>query len=493
METTKIIGGPGTGKTGYILNHVAEDCDRMFPKEIGVVSLTKAAVRTVKWRIRKKLDIGEDDIPNVGTIHSLCFHMLGRPVPADPKIEKMPGFDKQKHKQIQVLRNQFGDIPKHLASYNDKYEAWKEANGYTDFTGMMEAVLKERIPLKVRSLYCDESQDQTPLAHALVRMWAENAEQFTAVGDGDQSLYRFSGARPESFIGMEYDYMGFRGQSYRLAPAVHDHCMTIIGKCKIRDVNRFRPITPEIVRKQQEWNPDMLDYSEGKIHALCAYPDLSLPGSHMILVRANYMTDKWRKWLSKEGVPFHNPYRRKDLAWNPTETAAWKAAACYYDLMAGKECSAEGLHAMADAAIAKEVFKVRGGKKAFVESLTSSDDQFGLLSRGFKEDFVFPEKPDLKRYFRLKGDSGQMVMNLSPEKVTQKPRVILGTIHSVKGGEADHVWIDEGTTPAIKAEYIRNVGHVRDDEVRVMYVAASRARHSVGYLANPSNRNPVLY
>ena len=60
----------------------------------------------------------------------------------------------------------------------------------------------------------------------------------------------------------------------------------------------------------------------------------------------------------------------------------------------------------------------------------------------------------------------------------QKPRVILSTIHSIKGGEADHVALFTEINQIQDDSIMRG----EDDEHRVFYVAVTRAKKSLHIL-----------
>jgi len=56
--------------------------------------------------------------------------------------------------------------------------------------------------------------------------------------------------------------------------------------------------------------------------------------------------------------------------------------------------------------------------------------------------------------------------------------VIVGTIHSVKGGQADVVFLFPDLSPAGDAAYQRH-GAQRDSVIRLFYVGMTRARHTL--------------
>ena len=65
-----------------------------------------------------------------------------------------------------------------------------------------------------------------------------------------------------------------------------------------------------------------------------------------------------------------------------------------------------------------------------------------------------------------------------PDALEESPRVIVGTIHSVKGGEADVVFLFPDVSPAGDAAYQKH-GLQRDSVIRLFYVGMTRARHTL--------------
>ena len=87
----------------------------------------------------------------------------------------------------------------------------------------------------------------------------------------------------------------------------------------------------------------------------------------------------------------------------------------------------------------------------------------------------------------------KVIENIQNIYTQDKPRIIIGTIHSVKGGEADHVWVDAELTRSICREIAMDIGHAYDDEARLAYVAATRAKKTLGILRTRSRfKNPFF-
>ncbi|MFO1163513.1 MAG: ATP-binding domain-containing protein, partial [Reyranellaceae bacterium] len=140
----------------------------------------------------------------------------------------------------------------------------------------------------------------------------------------------------------------------------------------------------------------------------------------------------------------------------------------------------------------------------------------GVLARGAKERIKDGQIPDdageVVRLFEsqdiamaaFSGDLGWLCAHVSaeyrdriayPVKVAKRrgidalsaePRVMVGTIHSFKGGEADRVVVSPDLSPAAHAEHLDDLPSVR----RAFYVAMTRTRDRLEILA-PSSRRCV--
>ena len=68
-----------------------------------------------------------------------------------------------------------------------------------------------------------------------------------------------------------------------------------------------------------------------------------------------------------------------------------------------------------------------------------------------------------------------LVANKGPHALLEPPGVVVGTIHSVKGGQADAVYLFPDISQAGDAQYAHG-GRLRDAVIRQFYVGATRAR-----------------
>lgn len=492
-KLAKVTGPPGTGKTTYLLGLLEQAAKKYDPARIGAVSLTNAAVEEMRSRVKKHTKV----IPRyIKTIHATCFDMLGLNTKqvADKKLKEFnkacpqwqmlligmteddhysqwnngqaPADNSKRFREIQILRHAMVPEFEWEKTLRDMYYAWKMwmyDNGYVDFTSMLEMVHDQEKRPDIDILLVDEAQDISRLSMNVLQMWGKGCKSTVYVGDSDQAILRFAGAVPEAFIGLDHTWSKVLEKSYRVPKKVHEYAMSIIKKAGNREEISYKPTDVE-----------------GKVYSRRDEPDLGLEGTHMILGRCNYHLNKWRNYLVGEGIAFHNPYRPGDKAWNPMKTKIWRAARNYIKFKNGEELDkVEFKNMVLEMSIKGNL--IRGAKKE-VESVDRGMDLFAGIALGIFTDEFLTFKKEVGEVFKIDGgtQSGKL-LKMAGEGIGEEPRVIVGTIHSIKGGECDHVWIDVGTSWECKKAMVKDKV-VFWDECRVGYVGVTRAIKSVGLL-----------
>ncbi len=512
VKIAKIHGGPGCGKTTFLTQQLRRDCEHTRPDHIGAFSLTNAAVNTIKDRVFADFNYTADSWRYFGTEHSNCTKLLGKPKVAKPEqfSKDMPEYALSKGQSREdysadmsvndELYNQMNIYRHHMIPENqwepdvlnfwNVWKHWCEDTGVIDFTMMFENVLlRQLVPDDLKIIYVDEVQDHTKLAMEVLKLWSKYAEKLVIIGDSDQALYRFSGAEPEMLIDYPCDYETNLKQTYRLPENIRQFAMDIIKKCHYRADVEYKSIK----------DGGQVDYVLG--------PDLSLPGSHMIVVRFKAKLKFWIDSLKRKKLLWHNPNKPKDLWLNPTKTNEWKAIKVYHKLVTGFDPQTpltwQEILDLSECLKVATTMK-RGTKKKLQDALKSSKDtgecrpkatvdpRFDLIPFGFFESFICDELTP-EECLNLKTEAGKMALGYlktNPDKLYEKPKIKVGTIHSVKGDEADNVWIDRALTKRIRRSMSRNQ-QFYDDELRCMYVAATRAKERLGIIKS-DDVNPFI-
>lgn len=136
----------------------------------------------------------------------------------------------------------------------DGYDEMLEQTGKIDFDDMLvmcHELFTERKDIlaawqkKFKYILVDEFQDINLLQYQVVRMLALPENNFFIVGDDDQSIYRFRGAKPEIMLGFEKDFPGTKrvllGTNYRSTKEIVETSLKLIGHNKVRFEKKLEP------------------------------------------------------------------------------------------------------------------------------------------------------------------------------------------------------------------------------------------------------------
>lgn len=232
------IAGPGSGKTSVIINrvHALVEEAHVLPGHILVVTFTKAAANEMKQRY---LQLSGQSRTNVtfSTFHSLFFRVLQAAygyraeniIKEETKYQFMRDVICQKDlscenenefvsnilEEISLVKNK-EITPEHyyakscgeevfrevFACYNRKMQEAKLID-FDDMQSFCRQLFVQRPDIlkrwqqKYRYLMVDEFQDIDLQQYEILKLLAGKRKNVFAVGDDDQSIYRFRGANPE--------------------------------------------------------------------------------------------------------------------------------------------------------------------------------------------------------------------------------------------------------------------------------------------------------
>ena len=365
-----------------------------------------------------------------------------------------------------------------LGEFASRWEQYKRSNRLLDFCDLIEQAVRDvRVPpFKPAVLFIDEAQDLNRMQMTLMREWGKHVEYFVLAADDDQTIYSWCGATPEAILDPDIpqDHKIFLKQSHRVPRLVHAKAVELI-----RQVSR---------RQAKEYEPRQADGAVRLVNAHYKSPENSLLSalmrhlekgqSVMVLASCSYMLQPVIAVLRKWGIPFHNPYRLSHGYWNPCGLGSKDSAASrtrslikphpdfadeaqpwtFRDLQHWGAWLRNGvLHPNAVDRIentppSSEV-NIEDLRQLFVPASLES-----LLS-SFKGDVR-----ELLRWWTEHLDQGyrgrvQLVNNVvarnGPGGLMRTPGVVVGTIHSVKGGEADVVFLYPDLSRAAQTSYER--------------------------------------
>lgn len=214
----RVFGSPGCGKTTYLVDQIMKAGAKHGYDKVFVASFTRAAAKEISTRALAKLPDADSAEPNFGTLHAHGYHAIGtqhklaencikqwcEDVPAyaltggrnadvDEVQEYTPATTSADELYADMMLNRDLMIPRErwrvaTQAFASRWESWKQANGYIDYTDMLEIPLRDcdRAPGAPSVGILDEAQDASPLQMALFRKWGAKMEFIVLGGDPDQ-------------------------------------------------------------------------------------------------------------------------------------------------------------------------------------------------------------------------------------------------------------------------------------------------------------------
>lgn len=351
-----VLAGAGSGKTRVITQKIVyllEECG-YAPSSVVAVTFTNKAANEMRLRIAAHLPAKSRRGLKVATFHTLGLNLLKRDA---MRCGLKPGFSIFDSEDcLQILR---GFLPPARAKERDavlhiqsQVSRWKNAlltpedvNRLTPSTALAaeaapiyqhyQHALKAynavdfddliRLPVwllttypevltywqnTIRHLLVDEYQDSNACQYALVKLLVGIRAQFTVVGDDDQSIYAWRGAKPENLVQLQQDFPRLQviklEQNYRstsrilhaanqlIANNPHVYPKQLWSEHGAGDLIRIICCKHELDEAEQV----VADCINHRLRSRTAY------GNYAILYRGNHQSRPFEKALRQHGIPY---------------------------------------------------------------------------------------------------------------------------------------------------------------------------------------------
>ena len=271
-----VLAGAGSGKTRVIINKIAHLIGKCgyLPKQIAAVTFTNKAAREMKERVAHSIGKESSKGLIVSTFHTLGFDIIKREYKHLGFKANMTLFDEydqmallkeltadllQEDKELlRTLINRISNWKNDLCSPQqamalardkqeqtfahcyDRYNKQLRAYNALDFDDLImlptllfkqNAEVRSKWQEKIRYLLVDEYQDTNTSQYELIKLLVGERARFTVVGDDDQSIYSWRGARPQNMVRLRDDFPALRviklEQNYRSSQRIL-HCANIL-------------------------------------------------------------------------------------------------------------------------------------------------------------------------------------------------------------------------------------------------------------------------
>mgnify|MGYP002081064808 FL=1 len=561
-----VLAGPGSGKT-TVITHRVQYLTKEYgidPGDILVITFTRAAAE--EMRERYEALTGGGSRVTFGTFHSIFFRILklayrytaDNIVREDQQMQfvrelaQAGGLEPEDENEFAAsILSEISSVKgerialEHYYSKNCPdavfrqlyagYEEKMRRAGLIDFDDMMVLCLElftERKDIlsawqrRYRYILIDEFQDINRLQYEIVRMLAKPEDNLFIVGDDDQSIYRFRGAKPEIMLGFERDYPGagriLLDVNYRSTEEIVAPALRLIGE----NQKRFSKAIHTTGRHGKNVITKLWQDPGEENLAIAREIQLYLqsgvrPGDIAVL----YRTNAGPRFLMEKLMEYNLPFRTRDTVPNlyehwisrniltyirialgsraredilqvinrpkryisrdvmPDETVSFEKMKAFYaekDWIAERIESLEGdLRAIARMSPLAAVNYIRQGmgydeylieyaafRRMRPEELLETADELKESAAGFK---TFDE------WFAHIEAYKEELLRQAAQRRTETDAITLATMHSAKGLEFPIVYIldaNEGITPHSRAMLDEDM----EEERRLFYVAMTRAK-----------------
>jgi DNA helicase-2/ATP-dependent DNA helicase PcrA len=354
MGNVLVLAGAGSGKTRVLVSRVAYLISehQLSPYAILAVTFTNKAAGEMKARLRSMLPYGSEGLM-VGTFHGLCHRLLrehheqaGLPeqfqiLDSDDQLRLIKRVmsalnletDQWPPKQAQAFinaRKDEGLRPAHVKvpsygpgrtwlSVYDAYEKACRVAGVIDFAELLlrcHELLRDNAELlahyqnRFRVILVDEFQDTNTVQYAWIRLLSGAEASVMAVGDDDQSIYGWRGAKIENIQRFSDDFSNVNvvrlEQNYRStgmilsgANALITHNTTRLGKNLWTDSDDGEKITVYGALNELDEARFVTERIEMAIN------EGRLPDDIAILYRSNAQSRVLEEALLRAGIAYH--------------------------------------------------------------------------------------------------------------------------------------------------------------------------------------------
>lgn len=374
-----VLAGPGSGKTAVITHrtkYLVEECE-INPLNILVITFTKAASVEMKQRFYHLTNHSSYPVC-FGTFHSIFFtilkyayHFNSQNIITEEtrhnffrsfitklniEVEDEKEFISSLSSEISLVKSDMLSL-EHYYSINcseeifkqifQSYEDFLRTNNLIDFDDMLVMcydLLKKRPDIlalwqqKFKYVLIDEFQDINRIQYEIIKLLCLPENNLFIVGDDDQSIYRFRGAKPEIMLNFKKDYKDasevLLNINYRSSESIVTYAARVIKNNKTRYDKKILannkggqvPVTKNFNTLQEE--------NDYVVQVITDYAKQGIPYEEMAII---FRTSTQPRALVQKLMEFNIPFRMKDSLPNIYEHWIAKNIISYIKIATGSK------------------------------------------------------------------------------------------------------------------------------------------------------------
>ena len=350
-----VLAGAGSGKTRVITEKIAYligECG-ITPSRIAAVTFTNKSAQEMKSRVKKLVGAKNSRGLRVSTFHRLALNILQKEYAA---LDYKPGFSlfagadcitvlsellkvtgergmeaaEAAHYQISQWKND-GIMPEEATLFAEDDRQFGIAKLYSQYQRQLHAYnafdlddlilqtaqlfrknpdILARWQDRIHYLLVDEYQDTNTMQYELVKLLAARRQCLTAVGDDDQSIYSWRGARPENLVQLSKDFPRLKvikleqnyrssGRILKLANELIKNNPHVYEKKLWSDLGPGEPVRMiQCNSEEDEAERVCVELQSHKIQRQTKYKD------YAILYRGNFQARVFETYLRSMRIPY---------------------------------------------------------------------------------------------------------------------------------------------------------------------------------------------
>lgn len=346
-----VLAGPGSGKTTVICHRVAYliNTHNVNPENILVVTFTKNAASEMEERFKRLVGDPYTDV-TFSTFHAFYFRVIRQHLKynasnilsEDFKRNALKGIVRELELEINdidefirdflielsILKADLTPLKKYKTTLVEKtsfqlvlkqYELYKDIHQKIDFDDMISLCLEilqnepdvlKKWQDKYKYILIDEFQDINYAQYECIKLIAKPSNNIFVVGDDDQSIYSFRGARPEILLNFNKDFKNatkiILDKNYRSTEKIIKISQKLVSNNKVRYEKEYTGVGDE---------GSVLEFFTSENTPLeslkIATKIIKLNKSGIsfnkiaILFRTNMQASSFTRALSEKGISYH--------------------------------------------------------------------------------------------------------------------------------------------------------------------------------------------
>ncbi len=349
-----VLAGPGSGKTTVITKRVEYLIQKYKVKaeEILVITFSKLASKEMRERFQK-LNPHESYPVTFGTFHGIYYGILKWAYKLNTQnifsedekskllyqvVEQLE-LDMDDEKEfIQDLASEISSVKNgqislseyHSVSCEDymfrkvyeRYESERRRRRKIDFDDMLVLTYQLFVnrpdilkmwQKKYKYILIDEFQDINQVQYDVIRMLSAPEDNLFIVGDDDQSIYRFRGARPEVMLNFPKDYPDTKeivlDVNYRSTKAIVNCAARVIRQNKNRYQKQIVTLNEQGASVHIQEVPDPIEESKYIVEEVKKARMLGVPASEIAVL---FRTGMEARTLVETCMEYHVPFQMKE-------------------------------------------------------------------------------------------------------------------------------------------------------------------------------------